>query len=116
MEKRVCPPEKWEVCLMFEDADKDKRSQAKMISAEEAEAIIQLTTKRGDIHQLFYYKDGQRPYEMCNCCTCCCVPLREAKEKGDYESQLHNAYIAVTDGDLCLACGECLEACFFEAL
>jgi ferredoxin len=115
LEMQVCPREKWEVCLLFEHASEEDRQKARAITADEALRIVRLTTERGDIHQVFYFQDGVRVYELCNCCTCCCFPLREAKEKGDYAEQSRSGYIAVTDAELCAGCGSCLERCFFEA-
>jgi ferredoxin len=115
IDMQVCPREKWEVCLLFEHAPEADRQQAKAITADEAVRIVRMTTGRGDVHQLFYYRDGARPYELCNCCTCCCFPLREAKEKGNYAEQLRSGYVAVTDAELCAGCGSCLDRCFFEA-
>jgi ferredoxin len=115
MEMQVCPREKWEVCMLFEHASAEDRQKARLITAEEAVRIVKLTSERGDIHQLFYFQDGARPYEMCNCCTCCCFPLREAKEKANYAEQLRSGYVAVTDAELCNGCGLCLDSCFFEA-
>jgi ferredoxin len=113
---QVCPSEKWEVCLLFEHASEKDRQLARLISTDEALQIVRMTTERGDIHQVFYFQDGGRPYELCNCCTCCCSPFREAKKRSDhYEGQLHSAYIAVTDAELCTGCGKCGESCFFEA-
>ncbi len=114
-EKQACPRDKWEVCLLFEDAPDQDRQQARAVSSDEAVRVVKLTSERGDVHQLFYSQDSMRPRELCNCCTCCCVPLREAKEKGDYADQLRSGYVAVTDPALCDACGSCLASCFFEA-
>jgi ferredoxin len=114
-QRQVCPREKWEVCLLFEHASDKDRQQARMIAADEAVYLIRMTTGRGDIHQLFYFQEGTRPFELCNCCTCCCSPLREVKEKGDYTQQLRSGYVAITDAALCTGCGSCLESCFFEA-
>jgi electron transport complex protein RnfB len=114
-QRQVCPREKWEVCLLFEHASEQDRQGARIITADEAVSIVRMTTERGDIHQVFYFQAGARPYELCNCCTCCCVPLREAKEKGDYAGELRSGYVAITDAELCAGCGSCLEHCFFEA-
>jgi ferredoxin len=112
----ACPREKWEVCLLFEHASEENRRQAKPISKAEAIRIVRMTSERGNIHQVFYFQEGERPYELCNCCTCCCRPLQEARDKGDgYQDQLHCGYVAVTDAGLCTGCGLCLESCFFEA-
>ena len=115
IDMQVCPREKWEVCLLFEHAPEGDRQKARAITADEAVRLVRMVAERGDIHQVFYYQDGARPYELCNCCTCCCFPLREAKEKGDYAEQLHSGYVAVTDAELCTGCGSCLASCFFEA-
>ena len=115
-EMKLCPREKWEVCMLFEHATEGDRQGAKLISRDDAIQIVRTTTERGDIHQVFYFQDGERPYELCNCCICCCFPLRKAKEKGDnFAGQLHSGYLAVTDSELCIACGTCVESCFFEA-
>jgi electron transport complex protein RnfB len=114
-EVQVCPRENWEVCLLFEHASAEERQQAKEITADEALRIVRMTAERGDIPQIGYFQDGARPFELCNCCTCCCFVLREAKEKGDYAEQLRCGYVAITDVALCTGCGLCLESCFFEA-
>jgi ferredoxin len=115
LEVQACAREKWEVCILFEHASEKDRRQAKAISTDEAVQIVRMTTERGDVHQIFYFDEGARPFELCNCCTCCCFPLREAKEKGDYAEQLRCGYVASTDADLCIGCGLCLDSCFFEA-
>lgn len=113
---QVCPREKWEVCMLFDHADEEDRQQTKLISREEAVQIVRMTTEHGDIHQVFYFQDGERPFELCNCCTDCCYPLRKAKRKGDgYKGQLHSGYVTITDAELCVGCGQCRESCFFEA-
>lgn len=113
---QICSKDKWEVCLLFEHAPEEELLEARLISTEEAIRVIRATTARGDIHQLFYFADGERPYELCNCCTCCCYPLREEKEKGNhYQDQLRSGYIAMTDASLCNECGQCIASCFFEA-
>jgi Pyruvate/2-oxoacid:ferredoxin oxidoreductase delta subunit len=114
LEKQVCPREKWEVCLLFEQASEEDRRKARAITPDEAVQIVRMAAGRGDIHQIFYV-EGAHPHELCNCCSCCCFPLREAQERGNYAEQLHCAYVSVTDNDLCTACGSCLESCFFEA-
>lgn len=115
-EVKMCTAEKWEVCLLFDGSSEADRLSAKPISSAEALQVIKMTTRRGDIHQMFYSPDDEQLSEICNCCTCCCRPLHEARELGDgYQSQLHSRYIAATDAELCIGCGTCIESCFFEA-
>lgn len=114
-EVQACPREKWEVCLLFEHASAEERQQAREITVDEALRIVRMTAERGDIHQIGYFQDGARPFELCNCCTCCCFVLREVKERGNYTERLRCRYVAITDAALCTGCGLCLESCFFEA-
>lgn len=102
--------------MLFENASEQDRRGAKLIQADEALKMVRMTIERGDIHQVFYSPDGQRLFELCNCCTCCCKPLREEKQKGDnFAKQLQSGYMAVTDHDRCIGCGNCIESCFFDA-
>jgi ferredoxin len=102
--------------MLFEHASKEDRQRAELISTDRAVQIVRMTSERGDIHQVFYFEDGERPFELCNCCTCCCFPLREAKEKDDgYKGQLRSGYVAVTDMEMCVGCGQCIDSCFFGA-
>ncbi len=50
------------------------------ISREEAKAILRDCHQRGLIHTII--KCRNHFYAICNCCTCCCVPLRLKKEYG----------------------------------
>ena len=115
LDMQICPREKWEVCLLFEHASKEDRQKARAITTDEAVRIVKMTAARGDIHQVFYFEDGARPYELCNCCDCCCFPLREMQERNNYAEELRSDYIAVTNKDLCIGCEMCLDSCHFEA-
>ena len=116
VEMKNCSPDKWDVCILFGSASEEDRQHARLISTKEAMEIIKETTERGEIHQLFYFDEGDRPYELCNCCSCCCFPLREARDKGDnFQSLQHSGYVAVTDPESCVGCGDCVDVCFFGA-
>lgn len=113
---KLCPPEGWEVCLLLTHASEDDRQGTRRITGEQAMQIVKKTTARGLIHQIFYFQEGDRPFELCNCCTCCCFPLREEKAKGDrFKDQLRSDYVSHTDPALCIGCGDCIPSCFFEA-
>ena len=114
-EAKRCPRDTWDVCLRFENATAEALQSAKPITAAQAEEILAAAHERGEIHNLFYDRDSRKVSELCNCCSCCCEPLQELKQATNYEEQLHSGYIALTDTSLCAGCGECLDACFFEA-
>ena len=47
---------------------------------EEARGILRDCHRRGLIHTIIKCKDDF--YAICNCCSCCCVPLRLSKQYG----------------------------------
>jgi len=50
------------------------------IGAEEAKRILRDCHDRGLIHNIVKCRDDF--YAICNCCECCCVPLRLSKQYG----------------------------------
>ena len=50
------------------------------ISKEEAKEILRDCHQRGLIHSIVKCRDEF--YAICNCCTCCCVPLRLRNQYG----------------------------------
>ena len=50
------------------------------ITREEAREILDQCHQRGLIHTII--KCRQDFYAICNCCSCCCVPLRLSKQYG----------------------------------
>lgn len=110
-----CSRDIWEGCLLFENAAPEDLQGARSISTAEASAILKAAAERNSVYNLFYTHDDRIVTELCNCCTCCCRPLRRMKEAGNYRVQLRSEYVAVTDAALCVGCGACAESCFFEA-
>jgi electron transport complex protein RnfB len=113
--ERACPPEAWNVCLLFEHASEDQLRDARPITLDEALSVLQASAEQGLINQLFYRRNSLQLTEICSCCTCCCAPLRNLKETGNYAEQLRSGYVAVSDEALCVGCGLCLDSCFFDA-
>ncbi len=113
--KQLCPPETWEVCLLFDNASPNDLQDARPITVEQALSVLETTGQRGAIYNLFYTHVGQHITELCNCCTCCCSPLNQMREEQNYSQQLRSGYLAVTDPELCIGCGTCEASCFFEA-
>lgn len=50
------------------------------ITKQEAKEILKDCHQRGLIHNIIKCKDNF--YAICNCCSCCCVPLRLSKQYG----------------------------------
>jgi Pyruvate/2-oxoacid:ferredoxin oxidoreductase delta subunit len=112
---KKCPPENWEVCLLFESAPAGDLQDCRKISKERALELLGTTAQRGAIFTLFYTQAGHKLTELCSCCTCCCSPLQNKVSEGNYAEYLRSNYVAATDEALCLACGSCEPACPFEA-
>lgn len=72
---KFCPPETWEVCLLFESAPQDALEKARTITQEEALTILHTALSRKVIYNLFYTHTTQKITELCSCCICCCSPL-----------------------------------------
>lgn len=53
---------------------------------------------------------------ICNCCTCSCSILRGMAKLGMANVVARSAFINRVDEDRCIACGECLTFCQFNAL
>jgi len=53
---------------------------------------------------------------ICNCCTCSCGVLRGMADLGIANVVAHSAFINRVDEALCIACGDCIPVCQFNAL
>ena len=91
-------------------------SRSRRITRDEALQILEAEHGRGHVHTA-YFKDavGGRFYAICNCCPCCCGGI-EAMMKHGIPMVASSGYVAQVDPELCIACGECVNACPFEAV
>ncbi len=58
----------------------ERPSDYREITKGEAKEIIRDSHRRGLIHSIIKCRDNF--YAICNCCTCCCVPLRLEQQYG----------------------------------
>ena len=86
------------------------------ITQQEALDLLQAEHERGHVHTA-YFKDAcdNKFYAICNCCSCCCGGL-EAMMKHDVPMVASSGYVAHIDEELCIACGDCEDACPFGAI
>jgi len=105
-----------EVCMLLNHvADKlAARGEARYLEVDEAEEILKQAHQSGLIHLSLYMPDHEI-YALCSCCTCCCHELQIVKQYGRRDLMVRSEYVAVTNLEDCVLCGECLERCPFEA-
>ena len=59
--------------------------------------------------------DGGETYAICNCCGCGCYAVRNAAYY-NAPDMVRSNYVAQTDSEKCVACGQCVENCPVNAL
>ena len=105
-----------ENCLVFAPIEGafDNSEVDRAISKEEALEILHQAEDAGLVHTTGNYRDHNS--YICNCCTCSCGILRSVAEFNNSSVIARSDFLVVVDEDLCIACGDCLERCQFDAL
>jgi ferredoxin len=105
-----------EVCFLINDAADEciAEGYGRRVSLEEAEGILRRANERGLVH-LTVYNPDQYVYTVCSCCPCCCHDLQFLQKYGRADLVAHSEYVAWTDVDVCIHCGDCIERCVFGA-
>ncbi|MFX1316389.1 MAG: ATP-binding protein [Promethearchaeota archaeon] len=91
-----------------------KSFNLKKVSKQKILELLEECDKRGLVHQMIYFPNPQFYYIICNCCPCCCVILNKFLKFGSPQ-MIKSDFIATTDLNKCLNCGECIEWCYFGA-
>jgi electron transport complex protein RnfB len=84
------------------------------ITEGEALDIVRKAKEAGLVHTTENYRDGH--YNICACCPCSCAFLRTVVEFGHINGIARSDFRAIVESDLCDGCGNCIEACYFEAI
>ncbi len=113
------PCQPTDVCMVMSGGDftlEHHPGRSRRISRDEALALLHAEHERGHVHTA-YFKDAcdDKFYAICNCCACCCGGL-QAMVKYGVPMVASSGYVAEVDEALCIACGNCEEACPFEAI
>jgi NAD-dependent dihydropyrimidine dehydrogenase PreA subunit len=90
-------------------------ASAERLTQAQALALLEAEHARGHVHAA-WFKDAMldRFYAICNCCKCCCGGLAVMRKGVNIVAS--SGYVAQIDQTLCGNCGECVEACPFNAL
>ncbi|MGO9120002.1 MAG: ATP-binding protein [Desulfomonilaceae bacterium] len=105
-----------EVCLLLDEVGEKfvSKGQARQISLPEATDVLEKANESGLIH-LTLYMPNHRIFALCSCCSCCCHDLQIVKLFDRKELLVKSEYVAVTDPQICIHCGECVGRCEFDA-
>jgi len=105
-----------ETCFMLNDAADAylENGEGRRVSLEEAEEVLRNADERGLVH-LTIYNPHQHVYAVCCCCSCCCHDLQFLKLHGRSDMIARSEYVAETDADRCVHCGDCVARCVFGA-
>ena len=105
-----------EVCFLL-NAVADKLTaagKARHVDMTEAAEILDIANRRGLVH-LSLYRPDHEIFALCSCCPCCCHDLQIVRRCDRKDLMVRSGYTAVTDAAVCMACGECVERCPFDA-
>jgi ferredoxin len=107
-----------QVCLLLSTVDGlqlQSMDVGKVLTKEEAHRILEECAAEGLIHETF--NAGNAPaYFICNCCSCCCVLLRAAKEFNMPHMVVSDFTASISQPD-CVACGICADKrCKMDAI
>jgi len=109
---------KLETCLSFskeEDAYQDSPRGGRMITRDEAFAILDEAEEDGLVHCTYNFERDQ--IFVCNCCDCCCGFLGLLTEYDTPYGLVRSNWEAVIDETQCAVCGVCAsERCPVEAV
>jgi Pyruvate/2-oxoacid:ferredoxin oxidoreductase delta subunit len=104
------------VCFLLDDvAVKNiEKGRGRKVSLEEAKDVLRYANEKGLVH-LTFYMPGNKIYAFCSCCYCCCHDLQMMRLYDRTDLIARSSYVAVTDMAACMACGECIDRCLFDA-
>lgn len=105
-----------DVCMMLSEIPGafDHIATIRTLTENEALTTLERAAEAGLVHSVSNSQKGI--WYICNCCTCSCGILRGMSEMGIANVVARSAFVNMVDEELCLACGDCLESCQFNAL
>jgi len=105
-----------EVCLLLDEMAEAcmAKGEACPVELSEAVDILKHANRCGLVH-LALYRPDHALYALCSCCPCCCHELQIIRYSGRKKLIAHSDYVAVTQVDDCVQCGECVDRCVFGA-
>ncbi len=116
-----CYPKDKEICLFVGDPHAsfiaEQNPIARKVSQDEALNILQIAHEHGFVHTAYFEKAvGERLNAICNCCGCCCGGMKAWNMlEGSVPLLAPSGYLAKINEE-CIGCGDCVDACQFQAI
>ncbi len=106
-----------EGCIRFDDGARYtiERGLGRVLSKEECKEVVINTDRDGLMHIGGRNWQEHGLFGFCNCCTCCCFPLRTSVRLGSEKTYPRVHYQALRDMELCIHCGICAKRCPYDA-
>jgi Pyruvate/2-oxoacid:ferredoxin oxidoreductase delta subunit len=90
-------------------------ARGRRITQQEAVDILESEDARGRVHHAFFSEMMLgRFFAICNCCSCCCVAMKNQRQGTPMLAS--SGFVAQVDRTSCASCGTCEDFCNFGAL
>jgi len=119
--KSQCFPKEKEICLFVGDPQAafiaEQNPMARKVSQDEAIHILEIAQDHGFVHCAYFEKAvGERLNAICNCCKCCCGGIMAWNTfEGAVPMLAPSGFLAQINEE-CIGCGDCVDACQFNAI
>ena len=106
-----------ESCIRLDDGARYtiERGLGRAVTKEECKAAVLATDREGLMHIGTRQREGHGLFGFCNCCTCCCFPLRSSGMLDSDRVYPRVHYAAVRRDEDCTHCGLCVRRCQYGA-
>jgi Pyruvate/2-oxoacid:ferredoxin oxidoreductase delta subunit len=106
-----------ESCIRLDDGARYtlERGLGRAVSREECQQIVLATDREGLMHIGTRQWQGHGLFGFCNCCTCCCFPLRASRLLGSDRIYPRVHFRARRREEDCTHCGLCAKRCPYGA-
>ncbi len=106
-----------EACIRLDDGARYtvERGIGRPVTKEECKQIVLRTDREGLMHIGTLQAEGTELFGFCNCCTCCCFPLRSSKLLDSDRVYPRVHYVAQKAETDCNHCGICIKRCQYGA-
>ncbi|MCG8619800.1 MAG: 4Fe-4S dicluster domain-containing protein, partial [Desulfobacterales bacterium] len=106
-----------EACIRLDDGARYTvdRGLGRRVTKEECKQIVLRTDREGLMHIGTLQAEGTELFGFCNCCTCCCFPVRSSGLLDSDKVYPRVHFRAEKIEDKCSHCGICIKRCQYKA-